>query len=389
MLFVDEPYISDFLRQTIQENQLPVVNTPSTQKMGLWPGTRLLSESEAVQEARRTDDLRLLATSENSIGWIAQHLAFTGYPRQIELFKNKAKFRKLTRSLYPGFFFKEVRLEDLDKVPYADLPPSFIIKPTVGFFSMGVHKVSSAAGWQETIKAIHAEIEQVQGLYPHEVLDIGSFIIEEVIDGAEFAIDAYFDAAGQPVILDILSHIFSSEADVSDRVYTTSKEIIEANLAEFTAFLAQIGQVTGARNFPVHVELRRTRGGTLIPIEVNPLRFGGWCSTPDLAYKAYGINPYLYYFNQQKPDWQELLKGKRANFSAWSCSKTPRQTRRRNSRFDFDRLLARFEIPLELRPIDYHAYPVFAFLFVETRAENFAELNYILNSDLREFIHLR
>ncbi len=390
MLLVDEPYISDFLRQTILENQLPVVNTPAASKMALLPGTRLLNEVEAVEQARQANDLRLLATSENSIGWIARNLAFTAYPQKIELFKNKVKFRELTASLSPGFFFKEVRLEDLDKVSYANLPAAFIIKPTVGFFSMGVHKVACLAEWQAAVAAIHMEIEQVKGLYPQEVLDIGSFIIEEIIDGAEFAIDAYFDAAGQPVILDILSHIFSSDSDVSDRVYTTSKAIIEANLDEFTAFLAQIGRVTGVRNFPVHVELRRTRSGALIPIEVNPLRFGGWCSTPDLAYKAYGINPYLYYFRQQKPDWQELLKDKDGKlFSVVVLENSTGKNAAEIASFDFDKLLTCFEKPLEVRPIDFHTYPVFAFLFVETRAENFAELDFILRSRLTEFIRLK
>jgi hypothetical protein len=35
----------------------------------------------------------------------------------------------------------------------------------------------------------------------------------------------------------------SSDDDVSDRVYTTSKEIIESNLEEFTQFTAKIGNL--------------------------------------------------------------------------------------------------------------------------------------------------
>jgi len=39
-----------------------------------------------------------------------------------------------------------------------------------------------------------------------------------------------------------------------------------------------------------------------------------------------------------------------------------------------------------LRKIDYREYPVYGFLFAETREENFAEIEAILKSDLREFI---
>ena len=54
--------------------------------------------------------------------------------------------------------------------------------------------------------------------------------------------------------------------------------------------------------------------------------------------------------------------------------------------FDYKQLLTQFEKPLELRKIDYREYPVFGFLFTETRPENMAELEAILRSDLRDFI---
>ncbi len=54
-------------------------------------------------------------------------------------------------------------------------------------------------------------------------------------------------------------------------------------------------------------------------------------------------------------------------------------------KFDYEALLASFENPLELRKIDYKEFPVFGFLFVETRDENFDELKRIFKSDLREF----
>lgn len=390
MLFVDEPYISDFLRQTIRENQWQVVNTANAQRLGLLPGTSLLSEEEAVQLARHSPNELIYTTSENSIGWITQHLTFTDTPRMIEQFKNKAKFRAITHPLNPDFFFKEVALQDLEDVKFAELPCPFIIKPNVGFFSMGVHKVTSANEWQATCAAIHAEMDALTGIYPDEVLNTGSFIIEQIIDGDEFAIDAYFDSQGVPVILDILHHPFSSDADVSDRVYTTSKAIIEANLDEFSQFLSEIGRLTGVHRFPVHVEIRRTRQGVLIPIEVNPNRFGGWCSTPDLAFAAYGINPYLYYFNQQKPDWQQLLKEKDGkSYSVVVLDNSTGKRAEEIASFDFERLLACFEKPLELRPIDYFTYPVFGFVFVETRAGQEAELDTILRSDLNEFVHLK
>jgi hypothetical protein len=192
---------------------------------------------------------------------------------------------------------------------------------------------------------------------------------------------------GEPVVLNILKHVFSSDTDVSDRVYMTSKKIIEANLKEFTAFAGEIGRLAGVKNFPVHIELRRNVHGTLLPIEINPMRFGGWCTTPDIAFMAYGFNPYLCYYTQKKPDWSEALKGKEDKlFSIVVLDNSTGMGVDEIVSFDYDLLLSKFEKPMELRKIDFQKYPVFGFLFTETREDNFVELKNILDSDLTEFI---
>jgi hypothetical protein len=388
MFFVDEPYISEFFKQTIKENNIPVVNTEAAQRLNLLPGTNLISEEQAVMRVKASDSLLFYSTSENSIGWIAKNLDFSDLPKKIEQFKNKARFRELTQSMFPKFFFKEVLITELESVKIEQLSLPFIIKPNIGFFSMGVHKVTSTDEWTKTISAIHEEIEQMRGLYPDEVLDTGSFIIEQCIEGDEFAVDAYFNSMGEPVVLNILHHTFSSESDVSDRVYTTSKGIIESNLGEFTKFVGEIGLLTNMKNFPVHIELRRDKDGVILPIEVNPMRFGGWCSTPDLAFAAYGINPYLYYYTQQKPNWNDLLMGKEGKlFSVVVLDNSTGKSGEEIPFFDYEKLLLCFEKPLELRKIDYKKYPVFAFLFTETKQDNFDELINILNSNLTEFIN--
>ncbi len=329
----------------------------------------------------------IYTTSENAIGWIAQNLAFTGLPDKIDQFKNKAKFRTLVASLHPDFYFKEVRLDELEALSIDDILMPFVIKPAVGFFSMGVYIVSDANGWEQTKRSIHAEMRAVKDLYPPEVMDSTTFIIEQYIAGDEYAIDAYFDANGEPVIMNILKHVFSSSDDVSDRVYLSSKEIIENNVEPFTAYLQTVGELTQIRNFPVHVELRRDSAGRMLPIEINPMRFGGWCTTADMTAFAYGFNPYLYYFSQQRPNWDEILKDKAGKlYSVIVLDNATGVAGNKITAFDYDLVLSRFERPLDLRKIDHREYPVFGFIFAETREENFAEIEAILKSDLTEFI---
>ena len=387
MFFVDKPYISDFFKTTVRDNGIPVVGTEISKELDLYSGTKVISENDAIKMAQKLDNLRIYTVSENSIGWISKNLAFSDLPGKIELFKDKLKFRELTKLIFPDFYYKSVRFEDLKNIQLSEFPIPFIIKPAVGFMSMGVYKVSNSEEWTNTIDSIIAETDQIKDLYPAEVLNTSSFIIEQCINGDEFAIDAYYNSNGEPVILNILRHVFSSDTDVSDRVYISSKEIIESNLVEFKEFAEKIGNLAGVKNFPVHIELRRDKDGTLLPIEINPMRFGGWCTTPDITFLAYGFNPYLYYYFQKKPNWPEILKGKEGKlFCIIVLNNSTGTDIDEITSFDYEKLLSRFEKPIDLRKIDFKKYPVFGFLFTETREDNFIEIKNILDSDLNDFI---
>lgn len=386
MILVDKPYLSEFLKETSRKYNLPIIQTQAALEMGLNDGDNLLVEDMAIAQLRSAEKLRLYTTSENTIGWIIRNLSFSSLPEKIELFKNKAKFRALTRSILPDFYFREILFTELDTLDFNEFPLPFIIKPNVGFFSMGVHKVSSAEDWDAAKHAIQASVVEKNDLFPSEVLNTDTFIIEEYILGEEFAIDAYFDDNAAPVILGIYKHLFSSDKDVSDRIYITSKEIIEENLAPFTKWLQQVGDIVGVRNFPVHVEIRRTANGEIVPIEVNPMRFGGWCSTADMTAAAYGFNPYVYYFEGERPDWEHILSTREGKvFSLVVLDNSTGYSGEQIADFDYEALLASFENPLELRKLNYQQFPLFGFLFLETRDENFSELERILKSDLREF----
>jgi hypothetical protein len=173
---------------------------------------------------------------------------------------------------------------------------------------------------------------------------------------------------------------------VSDRVYFTSKQILARYLDEFTTFATRVGQQLGVKNFPVHMELRRNNG-IILPIEVNPMRFGGWCSTADSTAKAFDFNPYVSYYTRNAPDWDTILTHK--DDTVHSIVVLDNSTGIDSDKiiaFDYAALENAFERPLEVRRTDFKHYNVFGFLFSATRADNMAELEHILSSDLREFV---
>jgi hypothetical protein len=59
------------------------------------------------------------------------------------------------------------------------------------------------------------------------------------------------------------------------------------------------------------------------------------------------------------------------------------------AKFDYKALAHDFENPISIRELDINEYPLFGFVFAETDPENKGELDDILTSDLRKYIHVR
>jgi hypothetical protein len=390
MIILDKPYVSEFLKETIRNYNLPVLKTQTALDFIGNEGVLFLAEDAAIEKLKNNPETLVYTNSENAINWIVNNLGFTDLPGKIDLFKDKAKFRQLIDELYPNFFYKAIPLGDLKTISIKDFPKPFVIKPSVGFFSFGVYTVTDENSWKSIVNSIYEEVEAVKEIYPVEVLNTTTFIAEEFIRGTEYAFDAYFDSEGKPVILNILKHIFSSDADNSDRVYLASAGIIHENLERFGNFLKKIGNLVGLKNFPMHVEVRVDDSGKIMPIEINPLRFGGWCTTADFTFHAYGFNSYNYLLTQQKPDWKRILKDKEGKiFSIIVLNNSTGEKVENISSFDYEKLSSCFEKPLFLSKADHKNYHIFGFVFAETGQENFAEIENILKSDLTEFITLK
>jgi hypothetical protein len=390
MIILDPPYVSEFLINTILENQYPVLRNSLSESIFSSDLVPLLDDKEALTYLLQNKPFRLYTPSEHSINWIVNHLSYTDIPDKINTFKDKVRFRQRFAPLFPSMFYREIPFSELEKLKVDRFPTPFVLKPAKGFFSMAVVRIESQQEFDHAIKKIKKEIEKLQSLYPLNVLDTSHFIIEQYIPGKEFAFDAYFDSRGHPVILNIWQHLFSSEHDVSDRVYITSAEIVSQYREWFQNVLNQIKKWIPLFNFPMHVEVRIDAHGQLYPIEINPFRFGGWCTTADMSFHAYGLNLYHAYFNDIHPHWPEQIKKMKDRiYSIIVLDNSTGLDTRDIIHFNYDKLLSNFEKPVELRKIDYKTWTVFGFLFTETRAERFFELENILKSDLMEYVETR
>jgi len=388
MIYIDHPYVSDYIKKTIQDNSFNVVDTAQAREMlGDSSSYSFVTPEEALRLYTSGEDTAIYTNSENGLGDIAKHLDKAGISEKIAVFKDKILFRDHIADQYPDFFYTSSALSDLADVNPAALHFPCIVKPAIGFFSVGVHKVNKLDEWDNAVMDIQRSLADAAGTYPEAVLDSSQIIIEECIEGEEFAFDAYYDDSGNPVILGIYKHLFSSEDDLSDRIYITSGEIIAEYLVPFTEFLKSAGSKSDLRNYPLHAEIRISEKYGIIPIEINPLRFGGWCSLPDISKYAYGFNQYEYFFANTHPDWLAIQKKMGAFlYSIIVLDNSTGLSADSISSFDAEALKRTLSESLEFRPIDVSKYNVFGFVFAKTHKRDIGELYHLLQSDLKEFI---
>lgn len=388
MFIIDQPYISNFLLETIKKNNYKIIDTKNARGLINDDSLNWFDEQSAISEILKTPNTPIYTNSENALSWIENNLNEKDLTKQILLFKNKLQFREFVKDLFPDFFFETIQIEEIQSVDIDKLPLPFVIKPKVGFFSIGVHIIRNQFDWIEAKKEL--QIDKLKSIYPPNVLNISSFIIEEFINGEEYAVDYYYNDKGEVVILNLLHHKFSSNTDTSDRVYTTSKFIINTFKKSIEDFLATIGGKMNLRNFPAHAEIRIDENGKIVPIEINPLRFGGWCTTGDLLGIILGFNSYEFFYKNQKPNWDEIFKGKEDKlFSLIVLDNNSGLSASEIELFDYEKLSKDFEKTVLIRKTDINNYPIFGFVFSETNPQNQMELEKILVSDLRKYITVK
>ncbi len=382
MLILEKPYVSDTLIRTAIEKNLPVLRN-SMSEMLVARGNKLNLYDDNAFAAEYEKRHRLYSMSENGLGWIVEHLKDKELIDKIGLLKDKATFRRICSDMYPDFFFKEVEVAELIKMSTDGLKFPLVLKPSVGFLSVGVYVVRDEAEWKTAIADIEKNFAKSSAQFPEFVVGTAKFLIEEYIHGEEYAVDAYFDENGNPAILNIYHHRFASESDTSDRLYCSSKALYDTYEQTFTDFLISTNKVIGLRNFPMHIEFRYD-GKKAIPIEINPLRFAGFCLN-ELQTHITGIHPVVAYFENIHISKEEMWKGSENDTYSFLVLERPAKAPA-NAVFDSAKFKASFSDVLEIREVKEATVGVAATAFTRTDKAHEAELDRILTLDMMEFM---
>lgn len=371
MFILEKPYVSEFLTDTIVKNEWTVLDNSAIENVDIEEEALCLITSDKAKKYYLSQEYPFIyGNSDASASWVKTNLPESNLASYIEIFRNKINFRELLKEKYPEFNFRALEVEDLREIDVSELKFPFVIKPVVGYLSNCVYIIKDEKEWKETLDTLIKDVKSHKGLYPIEVLDTSQFIMEDYIDGEEFAIDAYFDRNGEPVILNIYQHPYLNAKDLRNTVYLMSTGIMIKYMGKFGLLLREIGHLANVKNLPVHVELRVTKDEQIIPIEVNPMRFGAWCVS-DVAKYAWGINVYEMFYNQTYPDWNEILTESGRGVFYFSTVEVPQSLdKKKITGFQYDRYLSNFSNILEIRRIDATENPLALIIFGSTFNKN-------------------
>ena len=378
MVILERPFASDMMVETLEKNGIPVLKNEMSQERVL--NGKVLSDNEFCEEYKKTG--KLYTVSENALGWIYDHIQDKRFLDGISIVKDKSAFRKICRDIYPDFFFKEVNINEMAQLNTDSIVFPCVIKPSVGFLSKGVFVVHNSEEYRKAVETLQQDFAKAGADFPEFVVGKSRFLIEEYIHGEEYAVDAYYDENENPVILNIFHHKFMDESDTSDRLYMTSKGLFDQYEEPFTRFLTNLNNTLHLRNFPMHIEFRYD-GKKAVPIEINPLRFTGFCLN-ELQVFISGQHPMLSFLKGRRVTKDEMWKGREDFTYAFTVLDLPKGDE--DKAFDDEKFSADFPGVIDVRLVPDKTSGVAATVFLKVETANVQAFDRIMSLDMHEYM---
>ena len=169
MIILDKQYVSRELREYLAESRVPVLRNEAALAAAPEGTFNLVSDEEADALLARGD--RIYTTCENSLSWVLRHAPDQGLQKGIALCKDKAAFRRMLSSIYPDFLFREVSAGELEDIDFSGLKTPFVLKPSVGFFSVGVYTIFNEKDWKKALEDIRLHSGDWKKEYDESVVD--------------------------------------------------------------------------------------------------------------------------------------------------------------------------------------------------------------------------
>lgn len=299
---------------------------------------------------------------------------------QIESIKNKYNCRLLLKNTYPNFYFKAIKLKDLE---FVELPKDkrYIIKPQKGFFGAGIREINGNSDLKTIAEEIMLEIQERAKFFSKDVFTADDFIVEEYIDGDEYTFDLFYNEEGKPIITNMCCHPMSKFREYFHLLYYTDRSIYERFYDQIIDIFTKFNKTLKIKNLPIHAEFKK-HDNQLIPIEFNLPRFGGF-GLADLPYYGFNLEPFKHFFEGTKPNWEEIFKKYGNKCYGWVLCHNGIGVDLTNNKPDYEKIKNDLGRVLHFYTLDYAANPVFAIAYIER--DDRRQLNDILELDFRDY----
>ena len=357
--------------------------SPLLVRYKLQKGYVLITENELQSSSIKfTDKDKLYAPDETSVPIILSKIKDESWRNQIENIKNKYKWRLSLKNLYPHLYFKKVKIGDLDSLtlPFHTYK-KFIIKPQKGFFGVGVKEINIHTDLTKLKEELTCEINKNCTVFSEEVFSSEDFIIEEYIGGEEYAFDVFYNEKGFPVIVNFCHHPASKIQEYFHLLYYSHQSIYEKFHAQIIKIFSDFNKSLTIKNVPIHAEFRE-RNGTLIPIEWNIPRFGGF-GVADLPYYGYGVNPFECFFESRTPNWKEIFKLRGNKYYGWVLCYNGIHIDLKKHIPNYKKMKSNLGKILHFYQLNCKKNPAFGIAYVEKDTKE--ELFQLLNIDFRDY----
>ena len=125
MFLIDKPFVSDFLIDTIRNNNFKIIATKVAKELVQDDSLQWIEEEEAIALLKKNPQISIYSNSENALAWIDQNYGESELSNQLKILKNKVKFRELIKGLSSKLF------ERLSSTPSLISFISFIFKGVI------------------------------------------------------------------------------------------------------------------------------------------------------------------------------------------------------------------------------------------------------------------
>nr|VFK01161.1 MAG: ATP-grasp domain-containing protein [Candidatus Kentron sp. H] len=169
-------------------------------------GIRILTE----EELRQSDIFfgkndKLFLPSQSSLDIVMERMDDPERLHGIEELSDKYQCRSLMRPMFPDFEFSRMELSEMNEDTFS-AGRKYIIKPAKGFFGIGVRTLESPRDIHAIKDEIRKELDANRRFFAGSIFSGEKMIIEEFIEGDEYAVDMFYSEEGRPILVNLAHH---------------------------------------------------------------------------------------------------------------------------------------------------------------------------------------